>query len=196
MGGKPYGRPMPMTGEDERDGLALDVYRARFGPFLPMLPPGLQLELALQGDVIQSAQVCRLPYAQGAGTPLRCIARLLRLLGLEALGERCLREAAHDDRCTPRLRKLIERSGAWRAIPAGLGRVSGGGDARTRFRGWLDAAASGEPVAPDRIEARLVDLLPGLEWCEAMLVVNSFDSAKLSDLCTQDDGGADEEGSS
>src|SRR3546814_20246746 len=56
MGGKPYGRPMAMTDEDLRDGLALDAYTACFGPFLSVLPPGLMLELTLLGDVIQRTE--------------------------------------------------------------------------------------------------------------------------------------------
>src|SRR3546814_3144822 len=92
MGGKPYGRPMAMTDEDLRDGLALDAYTACFGPFLSVLPPGLLLELTLQGDVIQSAKVLRTPFAQdGADEPLRRVARLLRLLGLAGAAERFLR---------------------------------------------------------------------------------------------------------
>src|SRR3546814_14230756 len=67
MGGKPYGRPMAMTEDDRRDGLALDAYTATFGPFLPVFPPGLQLSLTLQGDVVQSADVLRPPVHQAAG---------------------------------------------------------------------------------------------------------------------------------
>src|SRR5699024_5265769 len=67
MGGTPYGRPMPMPPQpDIRDGLNLDPYTARFGPYLPLLPPGLVLELTLQGDVVQSATVIRPPYGPGA----------------------------------------------------------------------------------------------------------------------------------
>ncbi|MDP8976992.1 MAG: hypothetical protein M3N17_00105, partial [Actinomycetota bacterium] len=54
MGGTPYGRPMPMTADD-RDGLALDQLSLRVGPFLPVLPPGLALDVQLQGDVVQGA---------------------------------------------------------------------------------------------------------------------------------------------
>ncbi len=56
MGGVPYGRPMAMTDDDVRDALALDAYRATFGPFLPSMPPGLTLDLTLQGDVIVAAR--------------------------------------------------------------------------------------------------------------------------------------------
>ena len=66
MGGNSYGRPMAMTADDIRDGLALDAYSARFGPFLPMLPPGLTLDLTLQGDVIVSVSVVSPPFDQGA----------------------------------------------------------------------------------------------------------------------------------
>ncbi|CAN5129783.1 hypothetical protein BH20ACT9_BH20ACT9_03470 [soil metagenome] len=54
MGGTPYGRPMPMTADD-RDGLMLDQLSVRVGPFLPVLPPGLALDVRLQGDVVQRA---------------------------------------------------------------------------------------------------------------------------------------------
>src|SRR3546814_19198885 len=92
MCGKPEGRPMAMTEEDVGDGLALDAYTACFGPFLSVLPPGLLLELTLQGDVIQSAKVLRAPFAQdGADEPLRRVARLLRLLGLAGAAERFLK---------------------------------------------------------------------------------------------------------
>ncbi|MBW3602419.1 MAG: hypothetical protein KY434_06960, partial [Actinobacteria bacterium] len=55
MGGTPYGRPMPMTADD-RDGLALDQLSVRVGPLLPALPPGLALDVRLQGDVVQRAE--------------------------------------------------------------------------------------------------------------------------------------------
>ena len=84
MGGNPYGRPMAMTADDIRDGLALDAYAARFGPFLPMLPPGLVLDLILQGDVIVSAHVASPPFEQSPedDAPVFCAARMLRLMGI------------------------------------------------------------------------------------------------------------------
>lgn len=57
MGGRPYGRSMAMTGADLRDGLELDRVSLGVGPVLPGLPPGLVLELEMQGDVIQQADV-------------------------------------------------------------------------------------------------------------------------------------------
>ncbi|MDP8959184.1 MAG: hypothetical protein M3N51_08310, partial [Actinomycetota bacterium] len=49
-GGLPYGRPLAGRGPD-RDGLALDRLPARVGPAFPPFPPGLVLEVTLQGDV-------------------------------------------------------------------------------------------------------------------------------------------------
>lgn len=84
MGGNPYGRSLAMTADDIRDGLALDAYTARFGPFLPMLPPGLVLDLTLQGDVIVSARVVSSPFDQRpqGDAPDLCAARMLRLMGI------------------------------------------------------------------------------------------------------------------
>lgn len=57
MGGRPYGRPMAMTGTDLRDGLELDRLELPLGPFVRWLPPGLGFDLVLQGDVVQEARV-------------------------------------------------------------------------------------------------------------------------------------------
>lgn len=64
MGGRPYGRPMPMTGPD-RDGLELDRLPLRVGPFLAFLPPGLRLDVILQGDVVQEATFVGDPFEAG-----------------------------------------------------------------------------------------------------------------------------------
>ncbi|TDL78094.1 hypothetical protein E2L08_12400 [Palleronia sediminis] len=123
MGGTPYGRPMAMTAEDIRDGLALDAYRARFGPFLPMLPPGLALDLTLQGDVIVAAGVAAPPYPQGAESdaPGPCAARMLRLMGI---GPRAARAR-----------------GALAALPRGSGM-------RRRLAAWVDGARVDETPRP------------------------------------------------
>lgn len=60
MGGNPYGRPMPMTGGDIRDGLQLGSTSFSLGPFLTWMPPGLVISLTLQGDVIQQIS-CKAP---------------------------------------------------------------------------------------------------------------------------------------
>ncbi len=123
MGGTPYGRPMAMTAEDLRDGLALDPYRADFGPFLPMFPPGLKLDLTLHGDVIASARVILPPLDQGpeADAPGACAARMLRLMGIGP--------------AAPRAR------GALRALPPGLG-------LRRRLTRWLAGGRVNESPAP------------------------------------------------
>ena len=56
MGGTPYGRPMAMTADD-RDGLSLDQLQVRVGPFFAANPPGLVLDVIVQGDVIQDAAI-------------------------------------------------------------------------------------------------------------------------------------------
>ncbi len=60
MGGTPYGRPMPMTGGDLRDGLQLGDSSFSLGPFLTWMPPGLRISLTVQGDVIQQLS-CKAP---------------------------------------------------------------------------------------------------------------------------------------
>ena len=167
MGGTPYGRPMAMTGEDVRDGLMLDAYTARVGPFAPMLPPGLVLKITLQGDVIVAAEVVEPPFEQppAASAPAACAARLLRLLGLQ-------HDAAHVLRG-----RSPTGSGVLWAVPAGLGATETGDDVRTRLRAWLagrdDTARAPAPG----------DALVGLEWHEAMLVLNSFSPATLRRTC-------------
>lgn len=152
MGGTPYGRPMAMTDDDLRDGLALDAYTTEIGPFLPMLPPGLVLEVTLQGDVIQAASVKRPPFAQADDTPLRRIVRLVRLLGLPALAERILRDGDSG------VERQLWRAGVFAALPPELGIAD-------CLRVWC----SGQ----DTPTSDPAERLPGLEWHEAMLVLNS-----------------------
>jgi hypothetical protein len=195
MGGKPYGRPMAMTDEDRRDGLALDAYTACFGPFLPMLPAGLLLELTLQGDVIQSARVLRPPFPQaGADEPLRRISRLLRPLGLKGAAERCLRTAQAETGDLGPLDRALRWCGALRAIPPGLGEIAGA-DVRARLRRWWDEAQGAVSLASVK-DGRLTDLLPGLEWSEAILVANSFEHDNLLRLCPLEKDDDDQEAES
>lgn len=289
MGGTPYGRPMPMPDDDIRDGLMLDACTVRIGPFLSQLPAGLALEVTLQGDVLQHTEVLRPPLPPRSGDEelsfqsardgptvatleraraahhLRCIARVLVILQLGPLAERCRRAAAvierGDELAFGRLRTLLRFSGAANAIPAGLGRLDaadagalGGvalraageavdtrndlpvyrkhgfrplsqpeGDARARFRQWLAEAEQSLRLAAcagaDRTELdgdveipwrrqpacgtpailryRLAGLLRGLEWQEAMLVINSFEYASLACMATpvtDDDSSTDTSG--
>ncbi len=114
----PAGLMMAETAPD-RDGLALDVLHVSLGPLLPWWPGGLQLDLSVQGDVVQEATVrvppsgtgarsfWREPWARAArgqpadageahlrraGAELDSSARLLRLAGHErgaAMAARC-----------------------------------------------------------------------------------------------------------
>jgi hypothetical protein len=181
MGGRPYGRAMAMTEEDLRDGLQLDAFRLRLGPFAPMLPPGLVLELVLQGDVIQQAQVRQIPFAQPQpSTPrsfLRRAARMLELLELFALAERCRRRAGQAAGPDLSLLRAVRWSGALAAVPRDLGRVESlGTDARERLQGWL----TGNGGTGTDMAVHLDQLLPGLEWQEAMLAIASLDGVPFA----------------
>lgn len=189
MGGTPYGRPMAMTMDDLRDGLALDAFVVTIGPFCPFLPPGLALQFTLQGDVIQSAKVATAPYvdAERDGADLRRAARLLDLLQLAPLADRC-RRAALMGSADEAIASATARAGAFLAIPPGLGRW-GGQDVRDRLRQALGVPGS-VGVAGD--QRSLTELLIGLEWNEAVLVVNSFDPTTLvsiTPIAPKQDGG-------
>ena len=235
MGGTPYGRPMAMTGDDLRDGLALDRYTVKLGPFLPTLPTGMVLEITLQGDVIQRAKVIQPPYRwesildpsgatemqferARASHRLRSIAGLLTIQQLLPQAELCRRLALSIKRgegpSLSDVREALRRSGAFVAIPPDLGRIdlslssALGGialTARERLRQWFDeaelalqAASVLEPAQadamPNRMHTRIpkhplssegrlpfsfAELLAGLEWGEALLVIASFDVSAL-----------------
>lgn len=180
MGGVPYGRPMAMTAEDLRDGLQLDAFRLRLGPFAPMLPPGMELELTLQGDVIQQAKLRQPAFetpAGDAGNALRCAARMLDLLELPSLARRCRCMARGGTAANPRIARMVRWSGALAALPAGLGYVEAlGSDARDRLRAWTVGVAA----TPAAIELHVQELLPGLEWQEAMLVIASLEGVHFA----------------
>ncbi len=162
MGGVPYGRPMAMTDADIRDGLQLDSYTARIGPFAPMLPPGLELEATFQGDVIVACAVRGAPFPQpeAADAPGLCAARMLRLLGLGLAADRIA--AGHSARAPF----------AAAAVPPGLAALEGAGDARTRLRGWLRGRACPGGTG-------LFDALRGLDWAEAALALASVAPSDL-----------------
>lgn len=118
-GGLPFGRPMAGRAAD-RDGLELDQLPVRVGPFFSSFPPGLVLDVRLQGDVVQDVvvpgnvfagssaarDVVALSALDGAPIPiailersrarhhLRWLAHALRVHGLEALARRALTLAA------------------------------------------------------------------------------------------------------
>lgn len=158
-GGVPYGRPMAERA-DARDGLALDQIPITVGPLFAGFPTGLVLDVSLQGDVVQHAEVGANPFAQGPATPpapqpflravaaptpvaelemararrhLRWLAEALAVHGLAALGRRVLR--------------MVGRLGPSDA-PAvrGLSRTV----RRTRALGWATGGVG--VLARDRVE--------------------------------------------
>ena len=210
MGGVPYGRPMAMTDEDGRDGLQLDQTTVQIGPYLQTWPCGLVLELVLQGDVVQRARVVRTPYGPTEGivedvsSRLRSAARLLVLLQLDGLAERCLRAAAAHGRDQTvdmaALQVAVRRSGAFAAMAVGLGACrleSAETDLRSRLQALLGDDAEqprGATTVPKpKPKPRLSGLLMGLEWNEAMLVVNSFTPHQLHGMAPREKA-ADEDG--
>ncbi|QTP54011.1 hypothetical protein HNO51_04535 [Billgrantia sulfidoxydans] len=143
MGGTPYGRPMAMNMQDDRrDGLTLDTLTFRLGPFHSALPPGLQAEVSLQGDLVQAWTVTRKPFA-GVVEPIFHAARQssvpiaelelararhhlhrlyrgLWLAGWPTMAERALRlaEKLGPNSDVAGLRRELERGGLWRlALP-------------------------------------------------------------------------------
>jgi hypothetical protein len=182
MGGAPYGRPMAMTGDDLRDGLALDRLMLTLGPFYPPLPPGLELMLTLQGDVVQEAEVLSEPYAQPPAAPLRRVARLLAAMGAPSLAERTLRLAAAGAAGgeAARFARSLRRAGVPRTLPAGED------GPRERLEGWLaEAQEAGEAKRSARGNemgaAALTELLPGMEWGRAIVTIVSLDPASPAD---------------
>ncbi len=192
MGGVPYGRPMAMTDQDLRDGLMLDAMTLRLGPFAPMLPAGLSLELTLQGDVVQAARVLTPVYADKAPrehASLWQAADLLNLLGLEALALQCRSVVEKPGFSRRKLLDAARRAGAFLAIPPNLGRA-GVTDVRSRLRSALLGDDHG--ISADILD--LVELLVGCEWQEAMLVINSFTRDQLIRIAPVTPEQADGEG--
>lgn len=146
-GGQPYGRPLPERAP-ARDGLELDELLLRIGPFFPPLPPGLMLDLRVQGDVIQEARVLENPFAAGGAVSedafdralagaepvrlaeleilrarqhLRWLAQALRLQGLDALASRTLRLAlAATPEHLPHVQRLVNWLQRSRTVSAAL----------------------------------------------------------------------------
>lgn len=149
-GGTPYGRPLADRGPD-RDGLELDRLPVTLGPWSGVLPSGVELVLALKGDLIQEAQLGPVSVAPGPPTifqraleeavpirdleierarhHLRWLAAALGVQGLTALGTRA---ACLAGRLTLESRGEVEvlfrhitRSGLLRFVLATVGVVEG-----------------------------------------------------------------------
>lgn len=187
MGGVPYGRPMAMTDEDARDGLALDALTFRIGPFAPMLPPGLVLALTLQGDVVQEAKLLREPFAEpcraGVGTPLRRLARFALLQELHALARALFTAASRADRGEAvdgaAMARAVYRAGLPFAVASGLGLLDDGTDVRARVADWADDVAWGEGEAEEASTALPPGALTGLEWDRMLAVIHSVPASAL-----------------
>ncbi len=67
-GGVPYGRPLAGRAKDP-DGLELDQLPLRVGPMFPPFPPGLVLDIEIQGDVIRQVTVGDNPFASAPPGP-------------------------------------------------------------------------------------------------------------------------------
>lgn len=152
-GGTPYGRPLAERAPD-RDGLELDQLIVRVGPWLPIFPPGLALEVKLAGDVIREVELGQSPLSGVAHPPdifrtalaapvlvadlemarsrhyLRRLAEALRAHDLESLAFRALRLARSlrpgDREAVKDLARRIERSQLYRWVLEGVGVIDPG----------------------------------------------------------------------
>lgn len=183
-GGVPYGRPLAERAPD-RDGLELDQLQVAIGPFFPPFPPGLVLDLKLQGDVIQAATVDGNAFAgsgRAAGMAPHALSPfVLALTRPVPIAELELARARHHLLWLGHalrvhgLYALGRRAYrlAWHIQPDHAGPVAAFGRCleRTRFLSWATAgvgvtdAASLAPVAPGPVsraagiaqDARLLD---------------------------------------
>ena len=170
-GGTPYGRPIANRADDPSDLLALDVVPLTVGPFFAALPHGMQLRVTLQGDVIHELEVVRLPpRARSAGdafqratreqvtvaalereraaSHLRWLAHALRLVGLDALGERALRlSVAPSVEGVQRLDRAVART--VRHVVSGIGVLDA---ASTSGRGLGPVARAAGVVEDARLD--------------------------------------------
>ncbi|NYD46075.1 hypothetical protein BJY14_002058 [Actinomadura luteofluorescens] len=176
---------------DDRDGLKLDVLHVPLGPVLSYWPAGLRVDLTLQGDVVQEAEVTAVDTGGGtfwtedrqAASRLDGLSRLLHVAGWQAAGERAavLRDDAldgpADDALTRRFASFARMVGRSRALGwMTRGFVKERLDERLRDIG---AALEGRPVRPretwDETAAVLPALLSGAELARARLIVASLD---------------------
>jgi hypothetical protein len=188
MGGVPFGRPMAMTGDD-RDGLALDQLSVSWGPYLVGMPTGVGVQVVLQGDVVQHAEVHLLDQGSGpdlddlvaleadvrrARHDLRWLAEGLHLAGLSALSARAAACSLRpDDAARRRLVRAVRRSGLLRTW-SGVA-VLDGRDAARRLADRLDPPGDRDraDVDPDRLASAIV----GLPWAEARVVLWSVEGS-------------------
>jgi hypothetical protein len=186
----PGGIPLAGGGEEDRDGLDLDVLHLPLGPVLLCWPAGLLLHCTLHGDVVTAARAELLPPAEGvapdeppprAAQLLDAAARVLTLAGWEsaagdAVGIRDDLLTGADDRVATRLDRLHRRLGRSRLLRwslRGVGTVDAGrcaelgldrrcaGDAHDRLRRLVADARAALDTAAEPPAAPL-DALPDL----------------------------------
>jgi hypothetical protein len=185
----------------DRDGLALDQLHVPLGPALHDWPAGLVVRVALQGDVVQSAEVQVVGEAHpdgsswvgmpAAAAALDSMARLLSVCGwgtatrsARRLRDELLTDAV-DDAELGRLLRRLRRSRTLRWATDDVGRLDVAqcdlaGDATQRWRRWLDVVEGREAGhrrgdhAQVALE-RLPGLLEGQELAAARVIVASLD---------------------
>lgn len=182
----PAGLMMADRAED-RDGLKLDVLPVALGPVLPGWPTGLIIDVMLQGDVIQQAELRGRPVPGPAFWPSHPLAArldraagLLRLLGWDAAAARAisLRDQAIDSGPTGpvavgvvRLQRRVGRSRLVCHSLRGLAPVDGR-DAYHRLLGWLSVDHDESPFSP-AVE-RTCELMVGHDLAVARLLLASL----------------------
>lgn len=191
-GGVPYGRPMPSLADD-RDGLKLDRLQLRIGPFVPLFPPGLAMDIGFQGDIVQDAELAPNPFVDTtrvatrdvfikalsvpvplrdlelarAAHHLRVIADVLRAQGLVALARRVWRMSGDVESVEARhvdaLRRLLERHKTLGWATRGVGRIDESAVRGLGLGPTGRACGSPEDLRSEQNEYRAVDFHPVTE---------------------------------
>lgn len=164
----PAGIPLA-GGDQDRDGLEMDVTHLSIGPILPAWPADLVVHATLHGDVVADARIERLPHSDGAQQPpvlatlIDDAARLLDVAGWEPIALSLARlrgdivTGQKADRVRPRLRRTlnqVRRSRALRWSLAGIDTVQRSA-VRLRLLSWLETALELLESTPD--EKRTAD---------------------------------------
>ncbi|QNE46218.1 hypothetical protein F1C58_04370 [Glaciihabitans sp. INWT7] len=184
-------------GDQDRDGLEMDVTHLSIGPILPAWPADLIVHATLHGDVVADARIERIPRSAEPEQPpvlatlIDDAARLLEVAGWEptALSLARIRgdliTGRDIDRLRPQLRRTlvrVRRSRTLRWSLAGIDAVQRGA-LRIRLLAWLDTALElleSPPKAkniPEIISQRVIsenDLrvaIVGRELSETRLIV-------------------------
>jgi hypothetical protein len=100
----PAGIPLA-EGDQDRDGLEMDVLRVPLGPVLPYWPAGLVLRCVLHGDVIAEAEPAVLPAAHPPG-------------GAQPGGAEAISPALRAARCCDAAADVLALAGSWSAAAA------------------------------------------------------------------------------